>query len=36
VPSCAGLAGPLQRRLEPPGDGALSFEITVGVDDVDE
>lgn len=32
----AGLPGALQRRHEPPGDGALPFEITVGVDDVDE
>ena len=32
----AGLAGALQERHEPASSGAQAFEITVGVDDVDE
>lgn len=32
----AGLAGALQRRDEPIGDGAVPIEITVSVDDVDD
>jgi predicted enzyme related to lactoylglutathione lyase len=32
----AGLSGALQSRDEPLADGAMPFEITVSVDDVDE
>lgn len=32
----AGISGALQGRHEPLGEGAFPFEITVGVDDVDD